>query len=193
MLSRPHRCCFVMRTLNLPTPHISCLSIIALGCLDRDVARQELDLLQFAFSGVAQLRTRAPRVLGRDGPEASSPAYCFTACQTRRSVTPSPQHLPARQTQRNSLAAWSSAAATPIIDRRFDPAWHRYGPDVPAFTDQINNRPMLLSLLQMREVQISQSRLRRPQPSTTARIARPRLPLSVWASGTANTCALPVP
>jgi hypothetical protein len=27
---------------------------------------------------------------------------------------------------------------------------------VPAFTDQINNRPMLLSLLQMREVQISQ-------------------------------------
>ena len=39
-------------------------------------------------------------------------AYCFTTCQTTRSVTPSPQCLPARQTHRNSLPAEIPAAAT---------------------------------------------------------------------------------
>ena len=43
---------------------------IAFGCLDRDVAEQELDLLQLSTSSMAQLCTRAPQVVGRDGPEA---------------------------------------------------------------------------------------------------------------------------
>jgi hypothetical protein len=43
---------------------------IAFGCLDRDVAKQELDLLQLSAGSMAQLRTRASQVVGRDGPEA---------------------------------------------------------------------------------------------------------------------------
>jgi hypothetical protein len=44
----------------------------------------------------------------------------------------------------------------PLIDSRFHPVGHRNGSDVPAFTNEINYRPMLLALLQMPEVQISQ-------------------------------------
>jgi hypothetical protein len=42
---------------------------ITFGCLDRHVAEQELDLLQLSAGGMAQLRARAPQVMGRDGPE----------------------------------------------------------------------------------------------------------------------------
>jgi hypothetical protein len=74
--------------------------------------QQELDLLQLSTGSMAQVCTRAPQVVGRDAPEAEFASVCFTTCQTRRSVTPSPQLLPARQTQRNSLPVSSSEAAT---------------------------------------------------------------------------------
>jgi hypothetical protein len=44
----------------------------------------------------------------------------------------------------------------PCVYSRLNPARHRHGPDVPAFAHEIDNRPVFLSLLQMREVQISQ-------------------------------------
>ena len=44
----------------------------------------------------------------------------------------------------------------PCVYGRFDPVRHRHGPNVPALAHQIDNRPVLLSLLHMREVQISQ-------------------------------------
>ena len=34
------------------------------------MAEQELDLLQLSTGSMAQLRARAPQVMGRDGPEA---------------------------------------------------------------------------------------------------------------------------
>ena len=59
------------------------------------------------------------------------------------------------------------------VDRHFHPLGHRNGSNVPAFADEINYGPMFLALLQMREVQISQFAAAIPQPSNTARIARP--------------------
>ncbi len=44
----------------------------------------------------------------------------------------------------------------PLIDNRFHPVGYRNGSDVPAFTNEINYRPVLFALLQMPEVQISQ-------------------------------------
>ena len=43
---------------------------IAFGRLDRHVAEKELDLLQLSAGSMAQLRARAPQVMGRDAPEA---------------------------------------------------------------------------------------------------------------------------
>jgi hypothetical protein len=43
---------------------------ITFGCLDRDMAKEELDVLQLSAGGAAQLRARAPEVMRRDGPES---------------------------------------------------------------------------------------------------------------------------
>ena len=44
----------------------------------------------------------------------------------------------------------------PHVDGRFDPVGHRYGSNVSAFADEIDDGPMFLALLQMRELQIGQ-------------------------------------
>jgi hypothetical protein len=46
----------------------------------------------------------------RETPNSSLSAYYFTTSQTSRPVTPSPRHLPARQTHRNNLPLLSLAA-----------------------------------------------------------------------------------
>ena len=43
---------------------------IPLSRVHRDVAEQELDLLQLSAGGMAQLRARTPQVMRRDGSEA---------------------------------------------------------------------------------------------------------------------------
>ncbi len=43
---------------------------ITFGGLDRDMAKQELDLLQFSSGRMAQFRARAPEIMRRDAPEA---------------------------------------------------------------------------------------------------------------------------
>ena len=50
----------------------------------------------------------------------------------------------------------NSGGSHPLVDRHFHPVGHRDGSNVPAFAEEINYRPMLLALLQMREVQLSQ-------------------------------------
>jgi len=44
----------------------------------------------------------------------------------------------------------------PCVDGRFDPVGHRHGSNVSALTDEIDNGPMFLALLQMGELQICQ-------------------------------------
>ena len=45
-------------------------------------------------------------------------------------------------------------SASPRIQGRFHPAWHRHGPDVPTLADQIDDGPVLLPLLYVGERQI---------------------------------------
>ena len=113
----------------------------------------------------------------------SSPAYSFITCQTRRSVTPSPQHLSARQTHRNSLPVCSSAAATQssmVVLTQHGNGTVRMCPPLPTRSTIAQCSSRCCRCLKSRS---ANSRLRRPQPSRTARIARSRLPLSVLASG----------
>ena len=44
----------------------------------------------------------------------------------------------------------------PGVNGRFDPVGHRYGSNVSALTDEVDNGPMFLALLQMGELQICQ-------------------------------------
>ena len=65
MLSHPRRCRFAMRILDLPTAHIYWLRIIALRGLHGDVAKKELNLLQFAAGGTAEASATSTEVVGR--------------------------------------------------------------------------------------------------------------------------------
>ena len=105
--------------------------------------------------GIAS-HTSASGQCGATALNPRSPAYCFTTCQTRRSVTPSPQHLPARQTQRNSLPAFSSAAVTQsstVVLTQHGTGTVRMCPPLPTRSTiaQCSSQ-----LLQMRKVQFSQ-------------------------------------
>ena len=147
------------------------------------MAEQELDLLQFSAGAVAQVRAGAPQVMRRDCPDPSSAAYCFTTCQTNRSVTPSPQHLPARHTQRNSLPVSSSAAAThasTVALTQAGTGMVRMCPPLPTRSTIAQCSSRCCKCANSRS---ANSRLRRPQPSKTARIAQSRSPLRVLASG----------
>jgi hypothetical protein len=115
------------------------------------VAEQELDLLQFSAGGVTQLRARAPQVMRRDGPEpefGSVLLYDVPYQSFGHALTPA---LSGSTYATEELASFEFGSRGPCIDGRLNPGGHRYGPDVPAFADQIDNRPVLLSLLQVRE------------------------------------------
>ena len=91
-------------------------------------------------------RARTPQIMRRYVGKPESLAYCFTTCQTNRSVTPSPQCLPARQTHRNSLPV-ESGCSHPQVDARFDTFENRHDSNLAAFADQINYRRTFLTLL----------------------------------------------
>jgi hypothetical protein len=42
----------------------------------------------------------------------------------------------------------------PLIDKSFDPAWHRYCPGVAGFALQVDDGPVLFALLDVAEVQV---------------------------------------
>ena len=118
---------------------------------------KELDLIQFSTRCMTQLGARTPQImrcyLGK--PEFSRvlfhdvPDYSF-----RYAVTP--VFACSTDTSEQVSRPKFAAAASHTVDSRFDPVGHRNGSNVPAFANQINYRPMLLALLQVREVQISQ-------------------------------------
>src|ERR1044072_3354032 len=74
----------------------------------------------------------------------------------------------------------NAGSSRPQVDDSFDPLGHRHSSNVAAFANQINYGPVFFALLQVRESRSANSLRRRPQPSNTARIARSRIPLSVF-------------
>ena len=75
-------------------------------------------------------------------------------CQTRRSVRPSPHHFPTRQTQRNSFPLSARRTRSQLYDHLNPVRQEQSG--YARLPHKIDNRPVFLSLLKMREVQISQ-------------------------------------
>jgi hypothetical protein len=71
MLSPSRRCRFAMRMLDPPTAHISCLRIITLRGLHRDMAKKKLNLLQLATGSAAEARAASSQIMGRKFADAS--------------------------------------------------------------------------------------------------------------------------
>ena len=110
-------------------------------------------------------------------------AYCYTTCQTRRSVTPLPQCLPARQTHRKTLPAVRPATVLQPLMVAFTQSGTGTVRIYPPFPTRSTIAQCSSRCCRCRNSKPVNSRRRSPQPSRTARIARSRLPLSVSASG----------
>ena len=77
--------------------------------------------------------------------------------QTTFSVMPRPQIEPVLSTseQPPSLDICSRG---PVVDGFFDPRGNRDGSHMPTFADQVDDRPVFLSLLQVLDRQVNQLR-----------------------------------
>src|SRR5690242_17502360 len=72
----------------------------------------------------------------------------LTTCHTTRSVTPSPQVLPARHTRRNTRPSLTPVHE-PEIDGTFDPIRNGDCSNVPGLANQIDDCPVILTPLKM--------------------------------------------
>ena len=126
------------------------------------MAEKELNLVQLSTRGMAQLRARTPQIMRRYLGETEFPRVLLHDMPDypfRYAVTP--VFACSTDTSEHSSGR-NCGCSQPLVDRRFHPAGYRNGPDVPAFTNEINYCPMLLALLQMPEVQISQLAASKP-------------------------------
>ena len=158
-------------------------------CLHGNVAQKELNLLQFAACGMAQLCARAAKIMWSEPRKTEFLRALFHDVPDhplRYSITPM---LACSTDASKQPSCRNPGRHDPQIQGRLDPAGHRYGPDVSAFclrrwtiAQWSSRRCMWVNS------RSANSRRLRPQPSRMARIARSRLPLSVSGSGAARAC-----
>jgi len=146
-------------------------SQVTLRRLDRNMAKQELDLLQFATSLVAQPSAGSPKIVGVTAERKQFDAACLIMDQITFGVKPSPQTRPALLIDRNNapevthagIAQWSIAALT-----QSGTGTVRMCPPLPlrSAITQCSSRSCRSSILNA-----AASAGRRPQPMRTASMA----------------------
>lgn len=128
------------------------------------MAEQELNLLQFAAAGMAQLGAGSPQVVRRDALQSRSLAAALHHIPDhvlRDSLTPNLAR-PAHRTKNLSLR--DSGGHRPLVECVFRPRRYRNGANVPALADQVHDSPVLLPLLHVAHLQPDQ--LRSAEPAT---------------------------
>ena len=129
---------------------------IPFGCLHGNVAQKELNLLQFAACGMAQLCARAAKIMWSEPRKTEFLRVLFHHVPDhplRYSITPM---LACSTDASKQPSCRNPGRRDPQIHGRLDPAGHRYGPNVSAFAYQIDDCPMVLALLYMGELQVGQ-------------------------------------
>src|ERR1039458_2472425 len=127
---------------------------IPFGCLHGNVAQKELNLLQFAACGMAQLCARAAKIMWSEPRKTEFLRVLFHHVPDhplRYSITPM---LACSTDASKQPSCRNPGRHDPQIQGRLDPAGHRYGPKVSAFAYQIDDCPMVLALLYMGEFQV---------------------------------------
>ena len=117
---------------------------------------KELNLFQFSAGCMAQLGARAPQIMRCQLCNAENSRVLFNDMPDyplRYAVTP----VFTRSTDTSEQSSRrESGRCDPAIDRRLDPLGQRHGPNMTAFANEIDYRPVFFALLQVRELQISQ-------------------------------------
>jgi len=121
-------------------------------------------LFQFPAGCMAQLRARAPQVMRRHGPETELGSVLLHHAPNQSLGYAVAKRLSGSAHTSEYFPRIEFGGISPYVHGRLDPNRHRHGPNMSAFAHQIDNRPVYLSLLQMREVQISQFVSSQPAP-----------------------------
>src|SRR5215471_1875078 len=128
------------------------------------MAEQELNLLQFAAAGMAQLGAGSPLVMRRDPLEARFLAAAFYHIPDnvlRNSLAP---NLPRPAHRTKYLPVRDAGGRRPLVECMLRPRRYWNGTNVPALADQVHNSPVLLPLLHVAHLQPDQ--LRSADPAT---------------------------
>ena len=126
---------------------------VSFGGLDRNMAKQKLDLLQFASRYVAQPSAPSAQVVRRqffDASFRSELADNVPDDLLGHTLTPDP---PSSVDPTKHSSGSKSRTLDPNVKDRLHPIRHRNRPNVTRLAHEIDNGPMLLSLLQVSEVQ----------------------------------------
>jgi hypothetical protein len=120
--------------------------------------QQELNLLQFPTTIVAQLRASSSQVVRRDVLQTHSLATGLNYIPAHILRDALPPHLP----RPGHCAEYSSLPDVgrhrPLIERRLDPPRNGNGADVSALADEIHDRPVTLADLDLTQIQSDQLR-----------------------------------
>ena len=136
---------------------------IPFGGLNRGVAQQHLDLLQFAARSPTQLRAGAPQVVRRNIGNVNLGGVLLkhlpddlltqaVACNAATAV-----HGP------ENMAVGSILRRGPRVDCHLHPRWHWRGSNASVFPNQIDNAPAPIALLEVCERE--GRHFRSPQPT----------------------------
>ncbi len=150
---------------------------------------QELNVLQLPTCRMTQLGTRAPQIMRSRASKTSLSGLLFHRIPDYASFTPSSQHFPARQTQRNTFPPAIPAARTHAS--RVDFTQSGFGTVRMCLPLPTRSTMALCSSRCCRWANVgsASSRLLRPQPSKVASTARFLLPINVLASGACQKTA----
>ena len=80
-------------------------------------------------------------------------APALTTYQTTFWVMPLPDTPPFFRIERNESPIADGSTCSPAVDRRLYPSWYGYGAHVAGFPDQVDDRPVILALLNVANVQ----------------------------------------
>ena len=137
---------------------------IFLRRLNRDMSKQELNLLQFASGAVTKPSARTPQIMRRKFGDSQS--FCVLLhnmpYHLRGHFVP-PDH-PGATDSTEDFALRHAGRCEPFIYHLLNPVRNRHGSDVTALSNQIDNRPVLFATLEVSEGQFGQ--LCSPQSAT---------------------------
>lgn len=113
------------------------------------MTKQELDLFEFAAGHVTEPGARAAQIVGRDLLDADVPREILDHVPDhpfRQTLSPDdtvftdgPQQPPRRCTRRLG----------PLVNSRFHPLRNRYRSNVPTFSNEVDERPVVFPALEM--------------------------------------------
>ena len=152
---------FVSRGKRLDTdpvvhgfPKTLLTSQVLFGGLYRHMAKKELNLIQLAASFTTKACTRTSKIVGSQLVDSGSLGAVFDDVpHDPLRYTCSPGLARPANTPEHAPLAYAGGLA-PGVNGRLDPVGNRHRADVSAFADQVDDGPVILPALNMRELKL---------------------------------------